>query len=160
MSLPLNIDFQQILLHLFNFVILFAILYFLLYSPVKNFMDKRIAYYKNMDDKAKLNLENSEKTKEEYLKRLASVEDEISANKVKAQKELEEANAIRRKQAEDEAAKIIADARQTLNKEHAKMLKEAQNEISDMVASAAEKLVMESSTSDAYDLFLNAAEKE
>ena len=42
--MPLNIDFQQIFLHLFNFVVLFAILYFLLYKPVKNFMDQRVAY--------------------------------------------------------------------------------------------------------------------
>ena len=41
MNVPLNIDWQQILLHLLNFVILFAILYFLLYDPVKKFMDKR-----------------------------------------------------------------------------------------------------------------------
>ena len=30
MNLPLNIDLQQVLLHLLNFTILFAILYFLL----------------------------------------------------------------------------------------------------------------------------------
>lgn len=41
MNLPLNIDWQQILLHAFNFVLLFAILYFLLYKPVKDFMEKR-----------------------------------------------------------------------------------------------------------------------
>ena len=50
MNVPLNIDWQQILLHLLNFVILFAILYFLLYDPVKKFMDKRCEYYKNIDD--------------------------------------------------------------------------------------------------------------
>ena len=49
MNIPLNIDWQQILLHLFNFAILFAILYFLLYKPVKDFMAKREEYYKNMD---------------------------------------------------------------------------------------------------------------
>jgi hypothetical protein len=33
-GVPLNIDWQQILLHLFNFTILFGILYILLYSTV------------------------------------------------------------------------------------------------------------------------------
>ena len=33
MGVPLNIDWQQILLHLFNFIILFGILYFFLYKP-------------------------------------------------------------------------------------------------------------------------------
>ena len=52
MNIPLNIDWQQILLHLLNFAILAGGLYFLLYKPVKDFMDKRTAYYKEMDDQA------------------------------------------------------------------------------------------------------------
>ena len=157
--MPLNIDWQQILLHLFNFVVLFAILYFLLYKPVKQFMEQRIAYYKKLDDEAKMNLDASEKEKEEYISKLAAVEDEITAEKEKARKEIDDMKAVRMKQAEDEAAKIVADARQSLDRERTKMMQEAQNEISDMVASAAEKLIIESSTSDAYDQFLDTAKR-
>ena len=39
--MPLHIDWQQILLHLLNFVIRFAGLWLLLYKPVRNFMPKR-----------------------------------------------------------------------------------------------------------------------
>ena len=39
--MPLNIDFQQILLHMLNFVILFAGLSLLLYTPVRRFLQKR-----------------------------------------------------------------------------------------------------------------------
>ena len=35
MGIPLNVDWQQILLHLFNFIILFGGLWLLLYKPVK-----------------------------------------------------------------------------------------------------------------------------
>ena len=49
-SVPLNIDFQQVLLHFLNVAILFLILYFLIYKPVKNFMDKRRKEYQDMDD--------------------------------------------------------------------------------------------------------------
>ena len=56
MGVPLNIDWQQILLHLFNFLILFGGLYLLLYRPVKAFMDKRTAYYADMDAEAKRKL--------------------------------------------------------------------------------------------------------
>lgn len=52
MGLPLNIDWQQIFLHLFNFVILAVGLYLLLYQPVKKFMDERDAYYKRLDAQA------------------------------------------------------------------------------------------------------------
>lgn len=157
--MPLNIDWQQILLHLFNFVILFAILYFLLYKPVKQFMDKRTEYYKNLDDEARANLADAEKSKEEYQKRLANVEDEISAKKKKAHTEIEEANSAIIKRAEKEAAKLIADARKNIEYERVKMLKEAQTEITDMVANAAEKLAARSTTSQAFDQFLSAAKR-
>ena len=159
MNLPLNIDWQQILLHLFNFVLLFAILYFLLYKPVKDFMEKRTQYYKKIDDDANTNLEDSEKAKKEYLEKLAAAETEISAKNEKARKELEESNARRIKQAEKEAEKIIADAHETLEKERNKMLKEAQNEISDMVVTATEKIVLQSSTAESYEQFLTAVER-
>ena len=59
MSVPLNINLQQILLHLLNFVILFAVLYFFLYDPVKKFMDNRIQYYQDIDEQAKQNLQEA-----------------------------------------------------------------------------------------------------
>ena len=47
MNIPLNIDWQQILLHLLNFVILAGGLYLLLYQPVKAFMEKPYFYDKS-----------------------------------------------------------------------------------------------------------------
>lgn len=52
MNIPLNIDWQQILLHLFNFSILVGGLYLLLFKPVKNFMDKRAKHYADMESAA------------------------------------------------------------------------------------------------------------
>lgn len=52
MNIPLNIDWQQILLHLLNFVILAGGLYFLLYKPVKQFMAKREEHYRSVDAQA------------------------------------------------------------------------------------------------------------
>lgn len=157
--MPLNIDWQQILLHLFNFIILFAVLYFLLYKPVKQFMDKRTEYYKKLDDEASANLAASERAKEEYTKKLASVDDEISSRKEKARKVLDAANAAKIKQVQDEAARIIVDARQAAERERAKILNGAQNEIADMVASATEKIIFQFGTSESYEQFLAEVER-
>lgn len=159
MSLPLNIDVQQILLHLFNFVILFGVLYFLLYKPVKQFMEQRTAYYQKLDEEAKANLADSQKTKEEYLKKIASVDEEIAGRKEQARRQMDEAAAQRVKQAEAEADQILADARKTVEKDRENMLRQARNEISELVTCAAEKLVMGASTSDAYDQFLTAVKR-
>lgn len=157
--MPLNIDWQQILLHLFNFVLLFAIAYFLLYKPVKKFMDDRAAYYKDMDDRARANLEESEKAKDEYQSRLANVEDEIIEEKRQAYIEIEKLTADKLGEAIAEADKIIANAHKHSEAEHEKMIKAAKIEITDMVSAAAEKLVTEKSTSSSFDEFLDKAEK-
>lgn len=159
MNLPLNIDWQQILLHLFNFVILFAVLYFLLYKPVKEFMEKRMEYYKKLDEDTKSNLELSEQTKSEYLNKLAMVDNEIAEKKQKAHKEIEESSVAKIKQAEKEAEKIVEEAQQAMEQERAKMLKEAQREISDMVVAATEKIVLQSGTTESFDQFLSAVEQ-
>ena len=70
--MPLNINLQQILLHALNFVILFGALYFLLYKPVRDFMDSRKAHYEKMDADAKAALAQAEGIRagvEEALKR-------------------------------------------------------------------------------------------
>ena len=64
--MPLNIDIQQILLHLLNFTLLFAGLYFLLYKPVKNFMKKREQHYMDMQKSADEMLEHAQQAKKEY----------------------------------------------------------------------------------------------
>ena len=51
-NIPLNIDWQQILLHFFNFSILVGGLYLLLFKPVKNFMEKRTKHYADMESAA------------------------------------------------------------------------------------------------------------
>ena len=83
MNVPLNIDWQQILLHLFNFLILAGGLYLLLYKPVKAFMEKRNAYYADLDAAANKKNEDAEAAKKQYQDRLSAAEVEISNMKKK-----------------------------------------------------------------------------
>ena len=156
--MPLNIDFQQIFLHLLNFTLLFAILYYLLYNPVKNFMAKRDEYYANMDKEANAHLESAKHDKEEYAALKASADDEIHQEKEKVRKELDELYTRRVRQAEDEAAKILANARQEAEREKTNIIASAQSEISDMVTAATEKIVLQASASEAFEQCLDAAE--
>lgn len=156
MNIPLNIDWQQILLHLFNLVLLFGIMYFLLYKPVKNFMDKRMNYYKDMDDKAKKNLEDSEKIKSDYETKLADADAEIAAKKAEA---VEEASKNRKEiidNARAEGDEIVATAKKKAKEEHDRMLGETKKEITDMISVAATKIVGGEDVSDSFDSFLNA----
>ena len=62
MNIPLNIDWQQIILHLLNFAILAGGLYFLLYRPVRKFMDQREEHYRQMENEAQQRLDQAKAT--------------------------------------------------------------------------------------------------
>ena len=148
--MPLNINLQQILLHALNFVILFGALYFLLYKPVRDFMDSRKTHYEKMDADAKAALAQAEKTKEDFAAQLKGADEANDA--------LQHAVDERRAQAEQQAEEIIKKAHDAAASEHERVMEQARGEIAELMSAAAEKLVL-SSTSDAYDKFLDTAEE-
>ena len=159
-GIPLNIDWQQILLHLFNFTILFGALYILLYKPVKNFMASREAYYADMDSKAEDALRSAEDSKAEYNGKVQAWESEVKAAKSKMRGEVAEQRERQLAEAKAEAERIISEAKAEANREKDEIIASAQMEITEMVTGAVERLALEQSASDAFDQFLDAAESE
>ncbi len=157
MNLPLNIDLQQILLHLFNFVILAGGLYLLLYKPVKDFMDKRAAYYENLDREAKAKLKEAEELNSNYREQLEAVDKEIAQKRAQAEKELQDQCDSELQSTREQAAKLIATAQAEAEQERERILSDAQNEIAGMAIAATQKLLYRS-VSETYDQFLAGAE--
>ena len=159
MNIPLNIDWQQILLHLFNFAILAGGLYFLLYKPVKDFMAKRESYYQNMDNETKSKLKEAEELKVSYNRQLSDVAQEIAAKCTEAQKAIDASREEQLQQAREEAARIVETARVNSEQEHNKMLANVQKEISDLALTTTEKILLKGEGSP-FEQFLNAANAE
>ncbi len=155
--MPLNINIQQVLLHMFNFVLLFGISYFLLYGPVKKFMDSRKKYYEDMDEAARENLEMSEKMRADYETKLSNVGEEIDTLKSEAVKEASERREEIVKNAREEAKAIVEEARKQSELEHERSVTSAKQEIEAYVSKAAEEIVKEK---DPYASFLDAAKKD
>ena len=80
-GLPLNIDLQQIMLHLFNFTILFGALYILLYKPVKNYMGQRETYYADIDSQAESTLKAASDSKAQYEEKVKAFDEEVREEK-------------------------------------------------------------------------------
>ena len=99
MGVPLNIDWQQILLHVFNLIILTGGLYFLLYQPVTAFMKKRQEYYAGLEADAQAKLQEAEQKVREADETLSGM-----------QAEAEQLRADAMKQADAEAAARLAGA--------------------------------------------------
>ena len=159
MGVPLNIDWQQILLHLFNFLILFGGLYLLLYRPVKAFMDKRTAYYADMDAEAERKMADAERQEKQYRDHLANVENEADALKKQAMESARQAAAEQLRQAKEERRAILDRAQREAAQEKARVLAEAGTEIDTLVAEAVDKL-LPSSGKAPLDDFLDRVEKE
>ncbi|HHX17552.1 MAG TPA: ATP synthase F0 subunit B [Clostridium sp.] len=159
MNIPLNIDWQQILLHLLNFSILTFGLYLLLYNPIKNFMEERTGYYNKLDNEALEKLTQAEDLKISYEERLGDMEKEIEGRKAHAAKEAKEAADKLLKNAKEQARKLLSDAKESAQQERIKILEDAQQEITHIAISATEKLLTQSS-SEALDQFLDVVKKE
>ena len=158
--MPLNIDWQQILLHLLNFVILFAGLWLLLYKPVRNFMQKRNEEYENRDSEAERKQKEASELRAQYEQKLAEADAEIEAKRADGRKELDDYAARRKNAAQEEADGILARARENAAREKEKSVRDARREISELAAEATEKLALRESASEAFDQFLDAAETQ
>lgn len=156
--MPLNIDFQQVLLHMLNFAVLFAAMYFLLYNPVKKFMDGRDERIKEYEQKTGAALREAEKLREEYEEKLAEANAEADGIIAEARKTAAENTEKTKAEAKAEAETIISNAKKAAEKEKSAAVKSASREIRELAETAAGKLVIEGK--DAYDSFFAAFEGE
>ena len=88
--MPLNIDWQQILLHWMNLVILTGGLYFLLYNPVKQFMAKREEHYKDLERQAQDKLDQADEKLAQTQAKLDAADEEIHQHRIKAQESIQQ----------------------------------------------------------------------
>ena len=109
MSLPLNIDLQQILLHWMNLAILTGGLYFILYKPVKAFMEKREAYYKEKEKAADDKMAEAERIQAAYQAKLDAADEEIRQARLKAQESAQQAAEEQINQAKNMAQQMLVD---------------------------------------------------
>lgn len=158
MSIPLNIDWQQILLHLFNFGILAGGLYLLLYKPVKQFMEKREAHYRELDAAANRKAQEAQALEQQYQEKLAQADEEILQKRAEAQQAIQQSTQQQLEQARAEASRIVSEAHTAAERSRERALADAQKELQELAAAAAEKLVLQSE-GEAFEQFLELTER-
>ena len=125
MNIPLNIDWQQILLHLFNFSILVGGLYLLLFKPVKHFMDKRAKHYQDMETAAAEREKATRELEASMQQRQAALDAELDEKRAAAAREAETYAQQQRDAAREQADKIVAAARENAENDRKKIVAEA-----------------------------------
>lgn len=157
MKLPLNIDLRQILLHMLNLAILAFGMYFILYKPVREFMEKRRKLYEAMDCEAKEKLEKANGLKREYEEKLENADAEIKKSKEKSEQQANADAAEIIEKAQKEAEDIVLRSKKQAEYESKEALRRANREISEITVAAAKRVVY-GDTSEAFDAFLVNAE--
>lgn len=157
--MPLNIDWQQILLHLLNFVILAGGLYFLLYKPVKKFMLARKKQYEEREAESQRLLAEAEALKARTEEKYRQADEEIQHRREQASEELEAEKRQQLTEARAQARQILSTASKTAEMRTQKAVEESREEIRSLAVGMVERLVLESG-GDALDQFLNEAESE
>ena len=155
--MPLNINFQQIFLHMLNFVLLSGGLYFILYKPIKDFMEKRRKLYEDMDDEARVKLEKADELKREYEERLGRADEEIKKSRESVELQANSDAAAIIENAQKEAEDILAKSKKQAEYESKEALRRANREISDITVKAVKKAIY-GDTNEAFNAFLESAE--
>ena len=153
MNIPLNVDWQQILLHWMNLAILTGGLYFLLCKPVKQFMEKREAHYRELEAQAAGKLQEAEELKAAYQAKLDGAEEEIHQARAKAQAAVQQS--VEEQMAQ--AKQIVAKAKEEAANSREQIIRESQRELRELTVAAVKKLTVKADT-DLFDQFLNLAE--
>ena len=156
--MPLNIDWQQILLHLLNFVILAGGLYFLLYKPVKSFMAKREQHYRELEEQTAADRREAAALRKAAQEKYDAAEDEISHLRTRVSDELEAEKQKQLAEARQQARRILETAGKTAELRNKKALVDSNEEIRAMALEAVQKLLI--NDGNALDQFLDAAESE
>ena len=157
MQLPLNIDWQQILLHTLNLVILVGGLYALLFKPVKKFMDQRTENYQKMKADAENAQAQAESLKAELSERMKQADAEAQTYRQEAMARAEKEAGAVLDSARSQAEKIVNAAREKAANEEKQIVQNAQSEIARLSVEATQKL-MDYKLSDVYNQFLDSAE--
>lgn len=161
--MPLNIDFLQILLHAFNFLILAGGLTLLLFKPVEKFLNERREHFENAEREIAEKTAENEKLRAQYEENMRNAKDEIARMRADAEKEMAETSKAHISGAMEKAQSIVMNAEKEAEKRKEQILDSAQSEIGDLVVSATKKLLSDTVTpernSALYDEFIRLAEE-
>lgn len=152
----LGLTVQEFLLHLLNFVILFVALFFLLYKPVKKFMQKRKEDYEDAEKKYNDAKKYASEVESEAEKTINDAKEAAVLIAEEAQKQAMEQRTLILSDAQEEADRILSDARKEADDVVAGSKEAMYIAAKDMAYDVAEKLIARDLKTEDNDVFIDA----
>lgn len=139
----LGISWQGLIGQLVTFALLFILLYFIAYKPIRRMLDER-------SNRIKVSMDQAEQIKEQMAKTDEQVREQLEAARMEGQNILTQAGQIgerlkeeAREEARHEAEITIARARTEIQRERDESIEELKRQFVDLAITAAEKVISE-----------------
>lgn len=139
----LGISWQGLIGQLVTFALLFILLYFIAYKPIRRMLDER-------SNRIKVSMDQAEQIKEQMVKTDEQVRQQLEAARMEGQNMLTQAGQIgerlkeeAREEARHEAEITIARARTEIQRERDQAIEELKRQFVDLAITAAEKVISE-----------------
>lgn len=139
----IGIDWQVLLAQLINFAILFGLLFFLLYKPVRRMLDERTARIRESMEQTEQIKERLAQTEEQVKEQLEAARGEGQGILAQAAQMGERLKEEAREEAKRDAEVIVARARTEIERERDEAIEELRRQFVDLAITAAEKVVSE-----------------
>ena len=136
-----HVDFKIIIAQIFNFGIVFIVLYIYALKPLSKLMKERSEKIAKGIDDAKSNAEILNNTKAEYEKALTKARKEADKIFQEGKKEAERKKVLMLEKAKNEVATMVENGKKNLENEKIKMVAEAKEEITFLSVKIAEKIL-------------------
>ena len=138
-----HIDWRLLVAQIFNFAIVFAVLYWLVFKPLAKVMAERTSKIaKGLDDAKKVEAKLV-RTQEEFNKTMVEAKKQANAILEKAVVEADARKQEMIARAKEEIGVIINQEKQKMQADKAATLKEIKREVADLVVMAMEKVLGE-----------------
>lgn len=134
-------NWQFVMEHAVNLLILLGVLVYFLKTPVKNFLIERRGTIGHEIDVAQKTIGEAKSKFEEYSKKLQAIESEISALKDTLRKQGESERGELLRQAEAASETIRKEAKETIELQTERAKREIQNEVANLALGNAEALI-------------------
>ncbi|MBI2459195.1 MAG: F0F1 ATP synthase subunit B [Parcubacteria group bacterium] len=138
-----HIDWRLLIAQIFNFAIVFAVLYWLAFKPLARVMAERTAKIEKGLDDAKKVEEKLSQTQAEFDKALALAKKQANAILEKAARDADARKQEMIARAKEEIGQIINQEKQKMQADKAATLKEIKTELADLIIMAVEKVLGE-----------------
>ena len=139
----IGIDWQVLLAQLINFGILFGLLFFLLYKPMRRMLDERSAKIKESMDQAEQIKEQLARTDEQVREQMEVARREGQGILAQAAQMGERLKEEAREGAKQEAETLVARSRAEIERERGEAIEDLRSQFVDLAIAAAEKVVSE-----------------